>query len=280
MTTKPIPAAPPAPPQPQLLLPQYPAGIEPLPTPPRKPDAMLQYPHASRAYLILEDHFIHRPEVLVAGDGYLCRYADDRSGYVVPDCIVAFGVNSVAIRDQRNGYVISEVGKPPEFALEVASESTGKRDYTSKPGIYAGFGVAEYWRFDRTGGQLHDAPLAGDRLVDGAYTPIPLTTNADGVIWGRSDVLGLDLCWDSGRLRFYDPVAGEYLPDLTQWRVRARAAETQSETNRARADAAEAQSETNRARADAAEAQSETDRARADAAEAELRRLREQFGLS
>ena len=279
MTTKPIPAAPPAPPQP-LLLPQYPAGIEPLPTPPRKPDAMLQYPHASRAYLILEDYFSHRPEVLVAGDAYLCRYADDRSGYVVPDCIVAFGVNSVAIRDQRNGYVISEVGKPPEFALEVASESTGKRDYTSKPGIYAGFGVAEYWRFDRTGGQLHDAPLAGDRLVDGAYTPIPLTTNADGVIWGRSDVLGLDLCWYSGRLRFYDPVAGEYLPDLTQWRVRARAAEAQSETNRARADAAEAQSETDRARADAAEAQSETDRARADAAEAELRRLREKFGLS
>ena len=266
MTTKPLPAAPPAPPQPQLLLPQYPAGIEPLPTPPRKPDAMLQYPHASRAYLILEDHFSYRPDVLVAGDGYLCRYADDRSGYVVPDCIVSFGVNPVAIRDQRNGYVISEVGKPPEFALEVASESTGKRDYTRKPGIYAGFGVAEYWRFDRTGGQLHDAPLAGDRLVGGAYTPIQLTTGEDGVIWGRSDVLGLDLCWDSGRLRFYDPVAGEYLPDLAQWRVRARAAEAQSKTDRARADAAESQSE--------------TDRARADAAEAELRRLREQFGLS
>ena len=258
MTTKPLPAAAPAPP-PQLLLPQYPAGIEPLPTPPRKPDAMLQYPHASRAYMILEDHFSHRPEVLVAGDGYLCRYSDDRSGYVVPDCIVAFGVNSVAIRDQRNGYVISEVGKPPEFALEVASESTGKRDYTRKPGIYAGFGVAEYWRFDRTGGQLHDAPLAGDRLVDGAYQPIPLSTNADGVIWGRSAVLGLDLCWDSGRLRFYDPVAGEYLPDLTESKAQRDAERRARLQQQARADA---------------------EQARADAAEAELRRLREQLGLS
>ena len=205
------------------------AKVEPLPDPKRKPDAMRQFPDVSRAYLILERHFSSRPDVLVGSEGYLCLHSRDRSDYVVPDCVVAFGVNPGAIRDDRNGYVISEVGKPPEFVLEVASESTGELDYRVKPGIYAGFGVAEYWRFDRTGGGMHDAPLGGGRLVAGAYQPIELTTGADGVIWGRSEVLGLDLCWDRGRLRFYDPVAGGYLPDLAEAMEQRDAAEARAE---------------------------------------------------
>ena len=130
--------------------------------------------------------------------------------------MVAFGVDPAAIFE-RNGYVISEVGKPPDFVLEVASESTGRRDYTTKRAIYAEYGVAEYWRFDRTGsGQYHDRPLSGDRLVNGRYEPIPLNTGADGVIRGYSPVLGLELHWDAGQLRFYDPAAGDYLRDLQE----------------------------------------------------------------
>ena len=34
------------------------------------------------------------------------------------------------------------------------------------------------------------------------------------MIRGYSPVLGLELHWDTGQLRFYDPVAGDYLPDL------------------------------------------------------------------
>ena len=264
MTTKPNPAAQSLP---QPLLPQYGAEVEPLPNPPKKPDAWLQFPHAARAYLILEHRFRHRPDVLVGGRGYLCEVASDYSDYIVPDCVVAFGVNPGAIRDQRNGYVISEVGKPPEFVLEVASASTGKMDCEVKPGIYAGFGVAEYWRFDRTGGQLHDAPLAGDRLVDGAYQPIELSTGADGIIYGYSQVLGLYLCWDRGRLRFYDPVGEQYLPDLDEAMTRADAEAARADTMTARA-AAEA-----RARAAEAAARAAAE-ARAEAAEAELRRLR------
>ena len=254
MTTKPA-----TQPPPKIAPVTPPTKVEPLPNPKRKPDAMWQFPHTSRAYLILETHLRNRPDALVASEGYLCRYANDRSDYVVPDCLVAFGVDTQYIRDVRNGYVISEVGKPPEFVLEVASESTAKLDYTVKPGIYADFGVAEYWRFDRTGGQWHDAPMAGDRLVDGAYQPIELTTSEDGLIWGRSDVLGLDLCWDRGWLRFYDPVAGEYLPDLTE------------ALNQRDAEAARAAAEANRA---------EAADARAAEAEAELIRLRSQLGHS
>ena len=44
---------------------------------------------------------------------------------------MAFGVARSAIV-ARNGYVIGEVGKPPEFDLEVASRGTGSRDYLEK----------------------------------------------------------------------------------------------------------------------------------------------------
>ena len=236
------------------------AHIESLPDPPVKSDAMRVMPHIYRAYLVLDCYFRHWPDVLVNGRGYLCFNPSGCSDLSVPDCVVAFGVDPVAITE-RNGYVIDEVGKPPEFVLEVASESTGELDYRVKPGIYAGFGVAEYWRFDRTGGRYHDAPLAGGRLVDGAYQAIELTTGEDGVIWGRSEVLGLDLCWDRGRLRFYDPVAGEYLPDLIESRAQLE-------------DAVAARAEAE-ARADAEAARAEAEAARADAAEDELRRLRE-----
>ena len=191
------------------------AQVVPLPTPPKAPDAMQQLPYITTAYSILDTYFHRRPDVFVGGDGYLCSDTRNRSRWVRPDCVVAFGVDPDAIL-ARNGYVISEVGKPPDFVLEVASESTGRRDYTHKRAIYAEYDVAEYWRFDRTGGQYHDRPLSGDRLVNGRYEPLPLDTGADGVIRGYSPVLGLELHWDTGQLRFYDPIAGDYLRDLRQ----------------------------------------------------------------
>ena len=191
------------------------ARLAPLPDPPKAPDAMQQSPYTSRAYLILDTYFRSRPDVLVGSDGYLCYDTRDPACWVKPDCVVAFAVDPAAIFE-RNGYVISEVGKPPDFVLEVASESTGRRDYTAKRAIYAEYGVAEYWRFDPSGGEYHDAPLSGDRLVNGRYEPLPLDTGADGVIRGYSPVLGLELHWDTGQLRFYDPAAGDYLRDLQE----------------------------------------------------------------
>ena len=204
------------------------ACLTPLPDPPKAPDAMQQFPYTSRAYLILDNYFRSRPDVFVGGDGYLCYDTRDRSRWVRPDCVVAFAVDPAAIFD-RNGYVISEVGKPPDFVLEVASESTGRRDYTAKRAIYAEYGVAEYWRFDRSGdrsgGQYHDRPLSGDRLTNGRYEPLPLDTGADGVIRGYSPVLELELHWDDSQLRFYDPAAGDYLPDLAEAIAQRDAAE-------------------------------------------------------
>ena len=243
--------------------------IEMLPDPPRNGDAMNQDPILSSAGETLRVHFSDRRDVLVMGAGYLCVDTRDREGWIVPDCLVAFGVDTANIF-ARNGYVISEVGKPPDFALEVASESTGRADYTTKRRRYAELNVPEYWRFDETGGKYHDKPIAGDRLVDGAYLPIEIVRGPTGMLWGRSAVLGLDLCWDAGRLRFYDPVAREYLRSQLEEKY-GRLAE------REQREAAEAQLQVERERRLAAEARRQAEREQRLAAEAELLRLRERL---
>ncbi len=238
--------------------------IVPLPDPPRKLDRMQQFTHVSNVNLTLNAYYRGqgRTDVLVNGEGYLCTSPGTRSNLVVPDCVVAFGVDPEAISN-RNGYVIQEVGKPPDLVLEVGSASTGRNDYVRKPGIYAGYGIAEYWRFDATGGQHHRVPLAGDRLVEGEYLPVELSTTEDGIIWGYSQVLGLSLCWDHGRLRFYDPVAGQYLLDYSEmWAQR---------------DAAVGLLSSAEARADTASQRADAETQRAEVAEAELRRLRERL---
>ena len=213
------------------------AHLEPLPDPPRIRD-MQQYVSITALDSSLRAHFAARADILVCGGGYLRQEAGNDVERLAPDCVVAFGVNPEAIV-ARNGYVISEVGQPPDFVLEVASRSTGRRDYTVKRVGYAGYGVREYWRFDHTGGRYHDAALAGNRLVAGVYEPIRITEEPDGVKWGHSPVLGLDLCWDEGNLRFYDPVAGEYLPTAEELQARravaeARAAVAEAELRRLR----------------------------------------------
>ena len=185
------------------------ASLEMLPDPPRVPD-MQQHKHITRTDQILEIYFRHRSDVLVNGAGYLC-WDTPGDSWLVPDCVVAFGVNPDDF-ESRNGYVINDAGKPPEFVLEIASKSTGRADYTYKRDGYAEFGVSEYWRFDPTGGEYHDQPLAGDMLVDGEYQSVELEYRPGGTIWGYSPVLGLYLCWDNKRLRFWDPATRRFLP--------------------------------------------------------------------
>ncbi len=154
-----------------------------------------------------------------------------------PDLLIAFNGDPAACR-ARNGYLIPEQGKPPDFVLEVASKTTGERDETYKRDAYAAMGVIEYWRFDNTGGLYYSAPLAGDTLVDGQYQPIPVSRLEDGSFWGRSTVLNLDLCWERGVLRFWDPVGQRYLTTDQEERAARRAAEAQRDSERqARAEA-------------------------------------------
>lgn len=229
MTTKPVTPRP------------NPRRLPPLPDPPRKTD-MQEYTFFDMfaGGNTLGRHleaYPHRPDstTLVSGKGYLCRRRSDLPRAPYPDLLVAFDVDAAAIV-ANNGYDISEVGKPPALALEIASSSTGRRDYIGKRVTYADFGVPEYWRFDHTGGQYHDTALAGDSLTPaGVYRPIELRTEADGVIWGYSEALSLSLCWVERRLRFWDSSQGRYLADPAEEQQARIVAEARANTAEARA---------------------------------------------
>ena len=190
----------------------------------RPPDHMEQsVPIQEFLWLIhawLED-FYRRPDVFIDNGNFICYDPSNLNIRVAPDVYISLGVDAEAIRSRRL-YLPWEVGKPPDWVLEVASESTGNVDTGRKRRIYAEIGIPEYWRFDPTGGDYHGQALAGEQLVDGTYQPIELTTEPDGVLKGYSEALGISLCWDDGRPRFHDPTAGEYLLTASEERAEAR----------------------------------------------------------
>ena len=169
-----------------------------------------------------------KPETTVVGsDLYLAPVPPDQlqsmSGVLYPDLFVAFDADPAGYL-ARNGYVISEQSKPPDFALEIASRSTGRRDTVDKRISYAALGIQEYWRFDETG-QFHGTRLAGDSLVSGQYEPLPIEALTDGSLQGYSAILSLNLRWTDGQLGWYDPNTGEHIPTLDDAEARANAAE-------------------------------------------------------
>ncbi len=138
-----------------------------------------------------------------------------REGHRIPDFLIAFEVDR-PLAVEQNGYSIRDQGKPPDFVLEIASLTTSSSDLIDKRRDYANFGIPEYWRFDSTGGARYDAPIAGDRLVNGAYHPVQIREISPEHLHGRSEVLGLDPCWDHGKLRWYAPSVDRHLPTPTE----------------------------------------------------------------
>ena len=158
----------------------------------------------------LARHFGNPDTTVVLGEVPVGWNVRRRRGLRIPDLTIAFDVDRAGVIYDK-GYSIEERGKPPDFVLEVASPTTAENDYTVKRVDYAAFGVPEFWRFDPTDGDLYDAGLAGDRLVDGAYQPICVTRVDDAHFSGHSEALGLDVCREDGQLRWYDPTAERYL---------------------------------------------------------------------
>ncbi len=209
---------------------------------------------------------IHLPNAIVVSEVPVTPSQPRGTDVRIPDLLVAFDSDLALLREQ-NGYVIESQGKAPDFVLEVASRSTGEVDYTDKRRDYERFGIGEYWRFDPSGGEYHDAALAGDLLVDGVYEPIAIEDLGEGRLRGYSEALGLYVCWEDGMLRFFDPVAESYLRSHEEDIGRAGDAEVRAEEERAARMAAEARAREEEAARLAAEA-------RMAELEEELRRLR------
>ena len=225
------------------LVPDYSdySDIEPLPDPPQVPD-MEQFDGISAFAWALGSRCKRQDGYLISGGGYLRSDAQDMGDFA-PDITFAENVGDPWRIIRRNGYVISEVGKPPDLVLEVGSRSTGRRDYTVKREGYARYGVREYWRFDPSGGDYHDAPLGGDVLGDdGKYEPIEIVSESEARHWGYSEVLGLEIWWYEGLLRLRDPVTGEFLhgtPEESDEAIEAAKERAESAERRAESERAE-----------------------------------------
>lgn len=204
------------------------------------------------AITTLREWYASREDVHVGGDLLIYYRMNDNETRVAPDVFVVFGSDKA----RRPSWIVWREGKAPDIVMELASGSTWRRDMREKRDIYAEMGVTEYWRFDPTSNYFFP-PLIGERLGDGEYTTIELTTTREGLVWGHSAVLGLDVCaFPDGSMRFYDPPSGQWLRTHAEEMAARQAAEA------ARREAEEATAREMAAR---------------QAAEEELRALREQL---
>ena len=205
-----------------------PAALTRLPDPPPKePDEVTAFLHfynrGSNEHLAV--HLGNRDTTLITGDCRVMHSVEDANEARRPDVLIALGVNLEAFT-ARGHYVISEQGKPPDFVLEIASQSTGDVDTGPKRAEYAALGIPEYWRFDHTG-EYHRTRLAGDRLAGDRYQPIAINALPDGRLRGHSMVLDLILEWREGDLNWIDPATGQHVATMEQERE-ARLAEREA----------------------------------------------------
>lgn len=152
------------------------------------------------------------PTIYIASETpiYYGERAPGTSGpppHVIPDCLVAFDVDTDAIW-QRVGYDPIQNGKPPDFVMEIASRRTWRNDSGHKRDVYEMLAVPEYWRFDPTGGRFYGQPIIGERLVNGRYEPLPLVEYDDGSEGATSAALNLDFRWREQRFWIHNPATG------------------------------------------------------------------------
>ena len=214
------------------------------------PDGEYQAPLYRRVVGRLEVHFGGVPGVRVNGDTFIYYVEGNPRRSVSPDCYVVFGLSDDALLslslEGNNTYLLWEVGKAPDFILEIGSRSTARADLGSKRELYAELGVGEYWRYDATGGAFYGEPLVGERLLDGEYSRVELRHESDGRIWSHSEALNLDLWWADGELRFLDPAVGRWL--LSHEEERDRAEEERTARLTAESRVAELEAELRRLR--------------------------------
>lgn len=187
----------------------------------------------TRILQLLEQFFREDPDVYVSGDLLMYYVQGDPRKVVAPDALVSFGIG----QKSRRTYLVWEEGKTPDFAMEMASESTYRNDLTEKMSLYADLGITDYFLCDIEGLYL-PTPLMGFTLVDGVY--VPIHASADGSV--HSSVLGLDFHLHLDDVRLYNPTTQQWVltpEEAAETRADQEAVARQQET--ARADAAEAE---------------------------------------
>ena len=204
-------------------------------------DDMHQPLYIAEILIILKNYFADQPFILVSGDTFIYYEQGNPRARFRPDSYVVFGVD-VAEVYVDDTYVMWRCGKAPDFAMEIGSKSTYRNDLGPKRELYARLGIREYWRYDWTGGEYYGEPLVGEYLdtESGEYQRFDMATHPDGTVIGYSPVLGLELRWEAGLLRFWNPNTQTYLHTLEESeaaRREAEAARRESEAARIVAEA-------------------------------------------
>ena len=258
---------------------------EPYPLDPPLPDVRIpvKEPHAT-ATAYSRAALMHRFPGVQVGDDLHMLFSEPgkaEQSRLSPDVMVALNVPR---RGTRADYDADRLG-PPDFVLEVLSQSTWQHDLGRKLDCYQQIGVRECLFFDATGG---DWARTGKELWGYALTPerrdaLVETTLPNGERGVVSTVLGL-VAYVAERkppstpaetwalaMRWHDQATGKDIPDYDQSRAETQVERTRAEAQAARADAAQKEARTERARADMARNEARAERARVDAARNETR---------
>ena len=127
------------------------------------PDGEYQAPLYVRIVSTLRVHHRDVPGARVNGDTFIYYVEGNPRRSVSPDCYVALGLSQESLEsiERNNVYLIWEVGKAPDFVLEIGSRSTASRDLGSKrdrPEIWAASGTCTpSWGWVNTGGTTRQA---------------------------------------------------------------------------------------------------------------------------
>ncbi|MGI8553440.1 MAG: Uma2 family endonuclease [Dehalococcoidia bacterium] len=210
-----------------------------------------------RLFSLLMFRYRQLVDVVVAANIFLFYQEGEPNKRLSPDVLVTLGVPRERL---GRSYFVWQMGKAPDFVIEITSHSTRGEDRNKKRTIYQQIGVQEYFLYDPEGDWVRGG-LQGYRLVDGAYEPI--VEAADGSL--ESETLGLRLVLEDGRLQLYELRSGERLLQPIEVALAAEAEVAQAEAARAQAEAARAQAE---ARAEAEERARRESETRVEAAEA------------
>jgi Uma2 family endonuclease len=172
----------------------------------------------------LADFFRDQPDVYVAGNLLLYYEEGNPKASVAPDVFVVFGVP----KGLRRTYKLWEERQAPAVVIEFTSRSTRLEDQGEKRVVYSWLGVREYFLCDPLAEYLNP-PLQGYRLVEGDF--VRLDAEPDGAL--ASEVLGMRLQREGGRLRLIEAATGEPLLWPDEVAAARRAAEAELERLRA-----------------------------------------------
>ena len=233
---------------------------EPYPLDPPLPDVRIpvKEPHAT-ATAYSRAALMHRFPGVQVGDDLHMLFSEPgkaEQSRLSPDVFVAL---KVRWHGTRADYDADRLG-PPDFVLEVLSQSTWQHDLGRKLDCYQQIGVRECLFFDatagdwaRTGKELwgyalapaRRVPLAEKVLPNGERGVVSAVLGLVAYVAERTPPAGLRETW-ALTMRWHDPATGADIPDYNESRAEA-------EAQRTRADSAQKEAQGQRTRAEAAE---------------------------